>query len=38
MSVIDVIDWMDLLKNKYGIACPVTFERDEDDPEEGACE
>lgn len=35
MSVVDVLDWMDLLKTKYGIACPVTYENDE---EEGDCE
>ncbi len=29
MSIADVLDWMDLLKEKYGIACPVTFESDE---------
>lgn len=26
MSIVDVLDWMDLLQSKYGIACPVTFE------------
>lgn len=36
MTVVDVLDWMDLLKTKYGIACPVTFESEDDD--EGDCE
>lgn len=33
MSIVDALDWMDLLKGKYGISCPVTFETDEDDCE-----
>ncbi len=31
MNIGDVLDWMDLLKEKYGISCPVTFENDEDE-------
>ncbi|MFG1395883.1 hypothetical protein [Roseixanthobacter pseudopolyaromaticivorans] len=31
MSIEDTIEWMDLLAEKYGISCPVTFETDEGD-------
>ena len=36
MSAADHLAWMDMLKEKYGIPCPVTFE--DDDDEEGDCE
>lgn len=31
MSAADQLAWMDMLKEKYGIACPVTYEDDGDD-------
>lgn len=30
MSALDILAWMDFLKEKYGISCPVTCEADEE--------
>lgn len=30
MTAMDILAWADLLQDKYGISCPVTFETDED--------
>ncbi len=33
MSAQDNLAWMNLLQSKYGIPCPVTYEREDDDDE-----